>query len=137
MHERARTRPGVTSEKVAAAIFFLLISAPAAALAQTPRAAEAPTAAEAPPSAVPATNEAPPRAPEPPPQQLSSAPAAPPAPPAPAPIPLGTATRGPVPPAWPPAMPNIDYGGSLRAGLRIQGDTSPAALRDVAKSVYA
>lgn len=131
MHERARTRPGVTSEKVAAVIFFLLISVPAAALAQTP------PAAEATPSAVPATNEAPPRAPEPPPQQLSSAPAAPPAPPAPATIPLGTAPRGPVPPAWPPAMPNIDYGGRLRAGLRFQSATNPAALGDVAQSIYA
>jgi hypothetical protein len=52
-------------------------------------------------------------------------------------IPIGTAPKGPVAPAFPPALPNIDFGGRLRVGLRFQDQSNPKGLGDVAETVYA
>lgn len=51
-------------------------------------------------------------------------------PPSPAPIPEGGAPKSPVAPAFPPAIPNIDYGGRLRVGLRLQDLKKPGALEE-------
>jgi hypothetical protein len=45
-------------------------------------------------------------------------------------IPEGSAPKGPVAPAFPPAIPNIDYGGRLRVGLRLQDMKKPSTLED-------
>jgi hypothetical protein len=118
----------------------LIAVAPSAARAQTPPAGDstAPGAAGAGAAAdvsagTPATTNEP--APPPPP------PAAPPPPPSPpppgGPIPLGAVPKGPVPPAPPPAMPNIDYGGRLRAAVRFQGFSDPKSFNDVSQTLYA
>jgi len=58
-------------------------------------------------------------------------------PPANAEIPLGTAPKGPVAPAFAPQIPNIDFGGRLRAGLRFQDPNNPKSFGDVAATLYA
>ena len=45
--------------------------------------------------------------------------------------------KGPVPPAFAPAIPNIDYGGRLRVGLRLQNPGSPTKLNDVSQTLTA
>ena len=39
--------------------------------------------------------------------------------------------------ASPPAMPNVDFGGRLRAAVRFQGFSDPQKLNDVAATLYA
>lgn len=43
-------------------------------------------------------------------------------------IPDGSAPKGPVAPAFPPAIPSIDYGARLRAGLRLQDPSAPESI---------
>jgi len=134
MHGRLNPQRHVVSRTCCLVGFSLLMVAPRVALAQGPPADQpAATVTATPDPAAPA------RPPEAPPQQLSAAPAGPPPRPADAPvqIPIGTTPRGPLPPAFPPLMPNIDYGGRVRAGLRFQSATDPASLNDVAQTIYA
>jgi len=98
---------------------------------------QTPPAESASPSASQSGEGPPPAAPEAPPTRAEPAPAAAPPPPASEPIPMGAVPKGPVPPAPPPAMPNIDYGGRLRTGLRFQSTTDPKSLNDVAQTIYA
>lgn len=46
-------------------------------------------------------------------------------------IPDGEAPPGPMAPAFPPAIPNLDYGGRLRVGLKLQNPTDPEKMNDV------
>jgi len=141
MHERQQTRRSFTTFKRGRIILWSLLAiAPAApAFAQPSEKTEA--------------NEPPPPLP-PAPAEGAGAPATtatmmpPPAPPpgagppataaVPAPIPVGAVPKGPVPPAWPPAaMPNIDFGGRLRAGFRLQGSSDPKKLNDITQTLSA
>lgn len=134
MHGRLHPQRHVGSRTCFLVGVSLLIVAPRMASGQTPP-PEEPAAASGPaPEAAAAATP-----PEAPPQQLSAAPSGPPPRPADAPvqIPIGTAPKGPVAPAFPPLMPNIDFGGRIRAGLRFESNTNPAALGDVAQTIYA
>ena len=66
--------------------------------------------------------EAPPPAPPPPPESS---------------IPDGEAPAKPVPPAFPPAIPNLDYGARLRAGLKFQNPEEPEQMNDVGQELGA
>ncbi|HEY6727207.1 MAG TPA: hypothetical protein VI197_24400 [Polyangiaceae bacterium] len=102
---------------------------PAEAAPAEPPAEEAPlpeAAPEAPADAAPAPS---PQAAPPAPPEV--APPAPGGPPPESSIPDGEAPKGPVPPAFPPAIPNVDVGGRLRAGLLLQNPEEPEKVNDV------
>jgi len=139
MHERQQPRRSFTTFAGGRIIAWsLLAMAPATAAFAQPAPAEA----------TPPLPPAPAEGAGAPPASAAVVPAIPPGPPpstgpaatvaVPAPIPIGTVAKGPVPPAWPPAaMPNIDFGGRLRVGLRFQSNSDPKGFGDVAQSLYA
>jgi len=116
---------------------ILLTTWTSGALAQAP-AGEEPEPEE-PAAEAPA---APPRGPtaEPPsegPAAGTALPPGPPGPPPPSSIPDGEAPAGPVAPAFPPAIPNVDFGGRVRAALRFQNVEDPEKLDDVGEILEA
>lgn len=68
-----------------------------------------------------------------------AAPAAPPpaAPPPPSAIPDGEAPTRPIPPAFPPAIPNIDFGARMQAGLKLQSASNPERMDDISEVLTA
>ena len=116
-----------TKRTIAGFIAVLLVGLAPNVMGQAP-----PPPAEPPPGTPPGaesgSTEGPPR---------PTAPVEAPPPPALAPIPIGTAPKGPVAPAFPPAIPNIDYGGRLRVGIRFQDPTHPTSVNDVSQTVEA
>jgi hypothetical protein len=133
MHERMQSsRRGRVFASGGLVVFMLTLGAPKV-FSQTTPVAEAPPPAATPESPPPAGPEAPP--PPPPPKQ--ELPPPPPPPVTPTELPFGVTPKGPVPPVPPPQMPNIDYGGRIRAAVRFQGVSDPKKLNDVAETLYA
>jgi len=135
MHERMQSSRKVSVFARGGLVALLVTISAAKVSAQTappgePTSGGTPAAGEpAAPAGGEATPPPPPPKPEPPPPPpLSAAP--------PMELPFGTVPKGPVPAAPPPAMPNIDYGGRLRAAARFQGG-DPKTLNDVSASLYA
>ena len=102
-----------------------------------------PPAAEEPAPEEPAPEAAAPE-PQPAPPPTEAAPPAPPpgppppgGPPPPSSIPDGEAPKGPVAPQWAPAIPNVDFGGRLRAGLMFQNPEEPDKVDDVGSMLTA
>ena len=114
-------------------VFMLTLGAPKVFGQTTPVAEAPPPPAATPESPPPAGPEAPP--PPPPPKQ--ELPPPPPPPVTPTELPFGVTPKGPVPPVPPPQMPNIDYGGRIRAAVRFQGLSDPKKFNDVAETLYA
>lgn len=93
------------------------------------------TAAEPAPATAPEAPSAPAATAAPPPQNTAAP--APGGPPPASLIPDGEAPKGPVPPAFPPAIPNIDVGGRLRAGLLLQNPEEPEKVNDIGETMTA
>ncbi|HET9959443.1 MAG TPA: hypothetical protein VFQ61_33360 [Polyangiaceae bacterium] len=109
--------------------------------AEHPQDTPAPSADSPPPAASPSPGPtAPPSVAAP--AAPSTAPAPPPAgtPPAGPPassIPDGEAPAGPIAPAFPPAIPNIDYGARMQAGLKFQNPDHPSRMDDISEVLTA
>jgi len=104
---------------------------------QEPGAAPEPGAAEHREEAAPPATDAALAAPVGPAAAPPPAPAPPPEGPPPSAIPDGEAPTKPIPPAFAPAIPNIDFGGRLQAGLKLQNPDDPAKLNDISEVLTA
>lgn len=103
---------------------------------QEPPATPAPDAAPTPAPPQPDTPHAPTQSATPAPQPVEPA-APPPGAPPESLIPDGGAPKGPVAPAFPPAIPNVDYGGRLRAAIKLQNPEEPRRMDDVSEQLEA
>lgn len=129
----AQGRSGVVASLVAVSVAFVVANLPGTAVAQ-------PAPAEPPPDSSPPPPETAERPPAPPPVLLAVPPAPPPPVPgpiAPPEIPIGVTPKGPVAPAFAPTIPNIDFGGRIRAGIRLQNPATPTKLNDVSATLNA
>ncbi|HET9929275.1 MAG TPA: hypothetical protein VFQ35_01250, partial [Polyangiaceae bacterium] len=57
--------------------------------------------------------------------------------PPPSAIPDGEAPTKPIPPAFPPAIPNIDFGARMQAGLKLQNPSDPTKMNDIGEILTA